>query len=367
MNTSSRFVVIATTLFGILLAPSAEAFFWKKKPKKDLNSHGEILSALGIIDVYPFEDRNRALRCSAFHLGDGYVATAGHCFLGAFDCNGATVRWHNSNVTSKCKKMLYSNASESFARQGEFSNDLSVFKVDLAPVQKFNLTSDRPFSETLTRDNVRLIRAQIRSGKIEATYSEPCQLVTGKITNIFGQPKTQDTAVHTCAFGEFADGSPIIDANSKSLLALHQGTSLLPAFDSTSDASAALKSINFAKTVSELDLLRIINNEDLPRTHIRIGGFSSEVFNTGLYEKIAMKVATLTAPRDAETVSFTAHNGIDSQLEITGADGFKMIFSGPRRAGYEQRFQFKAPVQIILRSAHTGIAPAAWIENIQSP
>jgi hypothetical protein len=54
-------------------------------------------------------------------------------------------------------------------------------------------------------------------------------------------------------------------------------------------------------------------------------------------------------------------------IEVTGADGGKMVFSGPRRAGFEQRFQFKAPVSIMLKSAHTGIAPSAWIENIQSP
>ncbi|MBM3381953.1 MAG: hypothetical protein FJY29_05875 [Betaproteobacteria bacterium] len=367
MNTSGKYIIIAATLLGIFTSQNAEAFFSKEKQKRDFNSHGEALTALGIVDVYPFEEKHRALRCTAFHLGDGYVATAGHCFLGAQDCNGALVRWHNSNVTSKCQKMLYSNASESFARGNEFSNDLSVFEVDVAPAQKFLVTSERPFSDTLSRENVRLLRAQLRSGKVEASYSETCQLVTGRITNIFGQPKAQDTAVHTCTYGDFADGSPLIDINTKTLLALHQGTSLLPAFDSTSDETAALKSINFAKTISELDILRIINSKDVRRTQIRIGGFSSEVFSTGLYEKISMKVATLNAFPDSETVSFSAHNGIDSQLEISGADGAKMIFAGPRRAGYEQRFQFKAPVQIVLKSAHTGIAPSAWIENIQSP
>jgi hypothetical protein len=367
MNTSNKVLLVATSLISLSLTQNAQAFFWKKKPSKNFNAHGESLNALGLVDVYPFEDKSRALRCSAFHLGDGYVATAGHCFLGAFDCNGAKVRWHNSNVISKCERMLYSNASESFTNSNEFSNDLSIFKVDLAPTQKFAVAAERPFSDSLSRDNVRLIRAQLRSGKVEASYSEPCQLVTGRITNIFGQPKTQDTALHTCAFGEFADGSPLIDANTKSLLALHQGTSMLPAFDSTSDETAALKSINFAKTLSELDILRIINDQDRQRSQIRIGGFSSEVFSTGIYEKISMKVATLQAAQNSETVSFIAHNGVDSQLEITAADGSKMIFAGPRRAGYEQRFQFKAPVQIVLKSSHTGIAPSAWIENIQSP
>lgn len=364
---SKATAALSVALIGLFLEQDAKAFFWSKQPKSDLDIQSGMLTASGIVDVFPFEDKSRSLRCSAFHLGDGYVATAGHCFLGAFDCNGARVRWHKSPINSRCQRMLYSNASEAFATKNDFPNDLSVFKVDVAPVDKFYVTSERPFSETISRDNVRIIRAQLRSGRVEASYSNPCELLTGRVTNIFGQPKTPDTALHTCVFDEFAAGSPLIDEASKTLLALHQSASVLPTFDSTTDQTAALKSINFAKTISELDILRIINSQDQPRRDIRIGGFSSEVFSTGIPDKIALKVATLTANNNYGTVSFTAHNGVDSELEIIGADGFRMIFSGPRRAGHEQRFQFRAPVQITLRSAHTGLAPSAWIENILSP
>lgn len=359
-----RNILCATLLFATAEASAASR---RRNASDTSNQQVDISSAVAILDVYPFEEKNRALRCTAFHLGDGYMATSGHCFLGALDCNGAKVRWANSQMVSNCKKVVFSNASESLYRGNEISTDLAIFLVDNAPQAKFSLTSGKESIEQLATQEVHGLNVQLRSGRVNGEFTNSCRLVTGPITNIFGQPKTPDTAIHDCLMSEFSDGSPIIDATSKALLAIHQGSSVIPAFESASDSSAKLKSVNYAKTISDLDLIRIINSENVHPNHLRIGGFSSEVFNTGFYEKISMKIATLEARDNSETISFTAHNGIDSLIEVTGADGGKMVFSGPRRAGFEQRFQFKAPVSIELKSAHTGIAPSAWIENIQSP
>lgn len=359
-----RNILCAAILFATAEASAASR---RKNASDQSGQQVDVSSAVAILDVYPFEEKNRALRCSAFHLGDGYMATSGHCFLGALDCNGAKVRWANSQMVSNCKKVVFSNASESLYRGNEISTDLAVFVVDNAPQAKFFITSGKEADEEFSPHEVHALNVQMRSGRVNGQLTSSCRMITGPITNIFGQPKTPDTAVHDCLMSEFSDGSPIIDAATKALLAIHQGSSVIPAFESPSDSSAKLKSVNYAKTITDLDLIRIINSEDVQPTHLRIGGFSSEVFNTGFYEKISMKIATLEARDNSETISFTAHNGIDSLIEVIGADGGKMVFSGPRRAGFEQRFQFKAPVSIMLKSAHTGIAPSAWIENIQSP
>lgn len=368
-----RHVIRKTTLRNILCSSillttaEASAASRRKHATEKSNQHANLSSAIAILDVYPFEEKNRALRCTAFHLGDGYMATSGHCFLGAFDCNGAKVRWANSQSVSHCKKVLFSNASEALYRGNEISTDLAIFAVDNPPQAKFSLSSSKASFEQGSSYEVHGLNVKLRSGRPMSQFTNSCQLVTGPITNIFGQPKTLDTAIHDCPMGEFSDGSPILDATTKALLAIHQASSLIPIFESSGDSSAQLKSVNYAKTISDPDIIRIINSEPMHPTNIRIGGFSSEVFNTGFYEKIVMKIATLEARDNSETISFTAHNGIDSLIEVTGADGGKMVFSGPRRAGFEQRFQFKAPVSIMLKSAHTGIAPSAWIENIQSP
>lgn len=369
MNISAFSKWTASLSIGLfaLIHHDADAFWKRRKPARNISATNPIANAVGVLDVYPFEEKNRALRCTAFHLGDGYVATAGHCFLGSRDCNGAKVRWANSGKVSYCNKVHYSFASESFAGAAAFSTDLAVFSVSDAPAEKLDLVNTPEFSDTLSTSTVYFVQAKLRNGKVTAEVGQPCQLTTGRITNIFGQPKTADTASHNCAVDEFSAGTPLINPTTNTLMALHQTSSTIPVYEDSGNSSAGLKMVNYAKLMSDLDLIRITHSDSIPMRNIRIGGFSGEVFATGFYEKISMNVAKIHATRDFDTVSFTAHNGIDSQLEITGADGRKMIFVGPRRAGHEQRFQFKAPVSIVLKSAHTGMAPAAWIEDIQSP
>ena len=357
----------------------ASIFFWNfsdheafgalkgAKPPRSISRENAVINAVGVVDFYPFENKSRALRCNTFHLGDGYLATAGHCFLGARDCNGATVRWPNVERVSRCTKVVYSYASESVSRGNEISTDLTIFKVDFAPHEKLAFTNTIKTSEEINKNDALYLQAQLKNGRILGQMGGTCQLVTGRITNIFGQPKTPDTAIHDCKVEEFGSGSPIIDPSTNFLLAIHQSSSSVPAFEESSQSTVTLKTINFGKIISDQDVNRIIQNEDNSLQNLRVGGFSSELFNTGFSEKLDLKLATLQAAAGFETVSFIAHNGIDSLLEVAGADGQKIIFSGPRRAGYEQRFQFRAPVSVVLKSSHTGKAPSAWLEDIQSP
>lgn len=48
---------------------------------------------IGSVVVHPFASRKAFIACTATHLGDGFVLTAGHCLLGAPRCNGAVVRF----------------------------------------------------------------------------------------------------------------------------------------------------------------------------------------------------------------------------------------------------------------------------------
>lgn len=322
--------------------------------------------AVGVVDVYFFKNRSYSMRCAATHIGDGLMVTAGHCFLGAYDCNDAVVSWENENYTSRCQYVLYSNASEAYASGREISNDLTIFKVNRYPETRVSLAPGLgQLSTNVSTEAVAISKTQ-NNGAVETTTSAACQIVFGPIVNIFAQPKPSDTARHSCDVSDIASGSPLINAATKQLIAIHQGTSLLPDLES-SPRGATSQKVNYAKVISQLDIQKAISLTDALPREIRIGGFAGEVFNIGISEPLNLKVARLQARVGESTISFGMHNGLDTIVEATDGDGKKMIFAGPRRSGHDQRLRLKAPVLITVTSAQNGIAPLAWIEDIQSP
>jgi hypothetical protein len=336
----------------------------KRSERKNLNLGPQ--GAVGVLDVYLFRNKNVSQRCTATHIGNGLMITSGHCFMGAYECNAAKVSWENENFTSRCQYILYSNASESYASGSEISNDLTVFKVDKYPSAAVALSSgSRPTESVLSTEAVALSKRRTGESMITVT-STPCKLIIGPLVNIFSQPKPSDTASHNCELGNIASGSPLMKASGDELIAIHQGTSLLPDPESTA-ATAEAQKVNYAKVFSSADLQKIINLPYALPDNIRIGGFAGEVFSTGVSEPWSFTVAYLQAKAGSSTISFGVHNGLDTLIEATDGDGKKMLFGGPRRAGYDQRFRMKAPVKITITSTQGGIAPLAWLENIQSP
>lgn len=323
----------------------------------------ELAQAVGVVDVFPFQDKSKSLRCTTFHLGDGYMATAGHCFIGSYDCNNAQVRWANSEKTSRCTNIVYSFASESLEKLHADNRDLTVFQVDSAPEQKLKVSRDSIESMKVQTLAATGLSIQIKRGRIISTATGPCTLKAGSASTIFGQPKPKDTVQHNCSVGSFAPGTPIIDLNSGELLAIQQSSALLPALDTQSETY--IKEIHYAKTLSEIELLKIIHAEKEKLRQVSIGGFSPEVFYNGFRDTLSLKVATLGEQAGTRTVSFIPHNGVDTQIEIIDGEGARTVISGARRASLDQRIEFKAPVRITLKSINAELAPSLWLEDIE--
>ncbi len=362
-----------TSRLAVLLLPflfSAKGFAAEQKrpvsSKRKLAQVNGPQGAVGVVDVFLYRNKNIAQRCTATHVGNGLVVTSGHCFLGAYDCNEAKVTWNNEEFTSRCQYVLYSNASESYSNGTEISNDLTVFKVDRYPRAQAFVPAQARLTETNLAKDAVLISMQRTGENTTPVTSSNCQIILGPVVNIFSQPKPLDTARHNCDLSDISSGSPVLSSSSNQLLAIHQGTSLLPNPDGSTNFSG-IEKVHYAKVISESDIQRIINLPTALPENIRIGGFAGEVFNTGIKEPLSFTVANLQARVGTSTVSFGIHNGLDSIIEATDGDGKTMIFGGPRRAGYDQRFRMKAPVKITLSSTKNGIAPLAWLENIQSP
>ncbi|MEN9826376.1 MAG: hypothetical protein RI953_2121 [Pseudomonadota bacterium] len=324
--------------------------------------------AVGVVDVLLFKNKEISQRCTATHVGNGLMVTAGHCFLGAWDCNDARVSWENENFTSRCQYIVYSNASEAYSDGREISNDLTVFKVDRWPAAAVALSAkvNPGENQVATGASAIAISKNTVSGFIATKTSAPCNIIFGPVVNIFSQPKPFDTAKHGCEISDISSGSPLINSSTNQLIAIHQGTSLLPELEnSSSEASTQL--VHYAKIIADIDIQKATSLPDAIPSNIRIGGFAGEVYSTGINEPLNLRIANVQAKTGETTVSFSVHNGLDSVIEAVGSDGGKIIFAGPRRAGYEQRFRLKAPVRFNLTSTRGGMAPLAWIEDIQSP
>lgn len=357
---------LATGIFAFAAVNAEAAQRKKRRPTQSLTGSG-LQRAVGIVEVFLFKNKKVAQRCTATHIGNGIVVTAGHCFLGAYDCNDAVVHWDDDSLVSRCQHVIYSNASEAHAKGREISNDLTVFKVDRHPAASVNIGSAAKLQElqNAAADAIAISKTTL-NGNPSTMTSATCRIVFGPIVNIFSQPKPSDTARHNCDLSEISSGSPLINTTTNQLIALHQGTSLLPDLE-TSPNGASTHKIHFAKVISDLDVQKALTLPDALPKEIRVGGFAGEVFNTGISEPIQMTIARIQARVGESTVSFGVHNGLDSVIEAIDGNGKKMIFAGPRRAGYDQRFRMKAPVQIKLINAQGGVAPVAWIEDIQSP
>lgn len=345
-----------------LLINDASALGNSKSAPAPTGIDAELTQTVGVLEVFPFEDSKKSLRCTTFHLGDGYMATAGHCFLGAHDCNQALVHWANSDKVSRCTEVIYSFSSESIEKLDASNRDLTIFKVDAAPPQKLKVS--RTHLRNLQAQSLAAtgISIQLKRGRVTSTTSKPCTLITGSATNIFGQPKPNDTVQHNCSVGSYAAGMPIVDATTGELLAIQQSSTLMPALDTESETY--LKEVNFAKTLTEPELSNIIDRNSENLRHLSVGGFAPEVFYSGFRDSLNMKVATLGVENNINSVSFIPHNGVDTEVEILDGEGRKTIISGPRRANLEQRLEFKAPVQISLKSTNIGMAPSLWLEDI---
>jgi V8-like Glu-specific endopeptidase len=258
MKTKTRFAFCVIPFLTSIPSVAAEVRLTKRTDSKSLNLSPQ--GAVGVVDVFLFKDRKISQRCTATHVGDGLMVTAGHCFMGTYDCNDAKVSWENEDYTSRCQYVLYSNASESYSNGSEISNDLTVFKIDKYPQAKAVLQpAAQPAESSESNFFTEAIAFSKRhSGSTPSTVtSSPCRLVHGPVVNIFSQPKPSDTVRHNCELSDIASGSPLMRLSNNELLAIHQGSSLLPDPDGRASSSDAQK-IHYAKVVTGSDLRRIL-------------------------------------------------------------------------------------------------------------
>jgi hypothetical protein len=156
-----------------------------------------------------------SMGCTATHIGNGVVLTAGHCFHATptrqdnLPCDGITVKWgvrkdKPSYLTSSCTTVLA--AEQSTAR------DYAIFKVEpVPPVQ-----ADLDFSARPAVDTTLTIFGHPQLRPLE--WSKLCPL---KLASDGGWGVDQFS--HQCDTEPGSSGSTILDDTSLKVIGIHDG------------------------------------------------------------------------------------------------------------------------------------------------
>jgi V8-like Glu-specific endopeptidase len=164
----------------------------------------------GILDAFG----RMSMGCTATHIGQGFVISAGHCFNAPsvredmVDCAGVTVEWGvrrsgQPNLVSRCEMIL--------AQETNDDVDYVIFKVSPAPQAKLSIAGHRAaFGTDITIFGHPMGRA--------LEWSGVCQMLTpdhGGWSSI--------AFSHQCDTEPGNSGSAILDAQTLEIVGIHGG------------------------------------------------------------------------------------------------------------------------------------------------
>lgn len=139
--------------------------------------------------------------CTAFHLGNGVVATAGHCMnpqlVPGQPCMGQQILWEDG-TKSQCVQILdYSNSEVS---------DFAMIEVDPFPASAFHISQRSP----VAGEDIIVLGYPQGNG---LHISDHCQF----------EPENQTSFRHNCNTRPGHSGSPIIEVRNYEILGIHNG------------------------------------------------------------------------------------------------------------------------------------------------
>ncbi len=148
--------------------------------------------------------------CTAFHLGDGLVATAGHCLpkptktVAESACGTYSIQWNGEAQPSHCLRYL--------AYQYDEQSDFALIEVDPLPPTHIHLP---------TRDD----RADRPSRALVIGYPKDRPLsTTAQACQARWETGTDEQKFfHDCDTLPGHSGSPVLDADSAQLIGVHDG------------------------------------------------------------------------------------------------------------------------------------------------
>lgn len=166
----------------------------------------ELVNAFGLM----------SMGCTATHIGNGYVLTAGHCFWASEElvkdkeCSDTTIEWGYREggvapyLKSTCQKIV--------AAQRNSKNDFAILKV--SPVPDFAVAVE--LNRKATVDDVVTIFSHPE--ELPLRWSKTCIVENPTDTKF-----SPDTLQHKCDTNPGSSGATIIDATTNKVIGIHDG------------------------------------------------------------------------------------------------------------------------------------------------
>jgi hypothetical protein len=381
-------------------APTTSLGFRLINDEQDLSPELRNLSqAIGLVQVYPFRKRNAFIQCTATHVGGGYVLTAGHCFLGAPDCNGATVTFGipgttDSQVVTTCQHVIRTEAAVS--AYGSSRQDFTLFKVDNPPAYAVNLAESQPAERGTRLVALGFPRLVKPRGRKAMALSTNCSITHLVGNDLFQRPRAPASVLHTCSTAPGMNGALMFDVGSLKPVALHQAGSveaipdhqtwsvsennnIAQALDRLPDLhqlnpqtrAAGLPQLSFQPERPEPleDPNRPADAQPLDRTslRIRVGSHLVEAFPLGVNDDLRLSLGRFTAlGQGHRTLSISAKTGTETALIITDANGIEHRLHGYGYFEDTLAKQYDAPIDLRVETTRQAKSFSADIQ-IRSP
>jgi V8-like Glu-specific endopeptidase len=168
-------------------------------------SYQKYINAYGII----------SMGCTATHIGNGYVITAGHCFEAPEQmvkdqpCNGITVKWGVREgapgyLVSKCERIIAERLSD--------EADFAIFKVSPAPEVSVGVEMNY---KAYAGNRVTIFS---HPNMLPLRWSKYCYLQGAKFPGL-----PEQSIQHKCDTNPGSSGATIVDVYSKKIVGIHDG------------------------------------------------------------------------------------------------------------------------------------------------
>lgn len=169
------------------------------------NQYKNLVDAFGLISN----------ACTATHIGNGYVLTAGHCFWAKneleldVDCTGITVKW---GLRVGASAYMQSNCQQIVAMLKDATNDFAIFKVDTIPSAVVDVELNR---KVQVGDGLTLFSHPLN---LSLRWSNNCKALSSEGVKFF-----EGFLLHDCDTNSGSSGAVLIDNSNNKIVGIHVG------------------------------------------------------------------------------------------------------------------------------------------------